>query len=144
MNLQIQSFFSLFQNVISDCSPKPEDHFDAMRTKICVWLIPYFYCIEEWNTAWKISLFGVFLVRIFPQSNWNRTRKNPNTENFHAVLPVLWFFFFFFFFLWSLLVNIIKIRKALNETTSYWKVCEIVKCIFNFFIFLAKLIFNQS
>ena len=66
-------------------------------------------------TAWKVSVFGVFLVRIFPQfglnterysvspriqSKWSkmRTRKTPNTDTFHAVcclyvedLLVLWF-----------------------------------------------------
>ena len=33
------------------------------------------------NTAWKVSLFIVFLVRIFTHSGWIRTRKTP----FYAV-----------------------------------------------------------
>ena len=33
-----------------------------------------------------MSIFGVFLVRIFPHSDWIRTRKTPNTDTFHAVL----------------------------------------------------------
>ena len=52
-------------------------------------------------TAWKVSVFGVFLVRIFLHSDWirrysvslrirsecakTRTRKTPNTDTFHAV-----------------------------------------------------------
>ena len=30
--------------------------------------------------------FGVFLVRIFPHSDWIQTRKSLNTEIFHAVI----------------------------------------------------------
>ena len=55
------------------------------------------------NTAWKVSVFGVILVRVFPHSNWVslriqsksfriksecgkiRTRITPNTGNFYAV-----------------------------------------------------------
>ena len=49
-------------------------------------------------TAWKMSLFGVFLVRIFPHFGYSvslqiqsksrkiRTRKTPNTDTFHAVV----------------------------------------------------------
>ena len=33
-----------------------------------------------------MSIFGVFLVRIFPHSDWIRTRKTPNMDTFHAVL----------------------------------------------------------
>ena len=29
------------------------------------------------NVAWKVSVFVVFLVRIFPHSDWIRTRKTP-------------------------------------------------------------------
>ena len=39
-------------------------------------------------TAWKVSTFAVFLVRIFPHSDWIRkirTRRTPNTDTFHAV-----------------------------------------------------------
>ena len=50
-------------------------------------------------TAWKVALFGVFLVHIFPHSDWIRrdtewkvsecekirNRKNPNMDTFHAV-----------------------------------------------------------
>ena len=57
-------------------------------------------------TAWKVYVFGVFLVRIFPYSDWIqrdtphlspfsrnagkiRTRKNPNTDTFHEVFKTL-------------------------------------------------------
>ena len=33
--------FSEFHNVINDSSPSPERHYDALRTKIDMWLIPY-------------------------------------------------------------------------------------------------------
>ena len=36
-------------------------------------------------TAWKVSVFGVFLVRIFLHSEWVRTRKTPNMDTFYAV-----------------------------------------------------------
>ena len=44
--------------------------------------------LEHWHemgTAWKVSVFGVFMVRIFPHSDWIRTRKTLNTDTFHAV-----------------------------------------------------------
>ena len=41
--------------------------------------------IEELDTAWKVFIFGVFLVRISLYSDWIRTRKTPNTLTFHAV-----------------------------------------------------------
>ena len=34
-------------------------------------------------TAWKVSAFGVFLVGIFPQSDWIRR----DTENFFVFSP---------------------------------------------------------
>ena len=37
-------------------------------------------------TAGKVSVFGVFLVLIFPHSDWIWTRKTPNTDTIHAVL----------------------------------------------------------
>ena len=37
------------------------------------------------HTAWKMFVFGVFLVRIFPHWDWIRTIKNPKTETFHVV-----------------------------------------------------------
>ena len=36
-------------------------------------------------TARIVSLFGVFLVRIYLHSDWIRTRKTPNTDTFHTV-----------------------------------------------------------
>ena len=37
-------------------------------------------------TAWKVSVFGDFLVRIFPHSDWIRNRKTPNKDTFYAVV----------------------------------------------------------
>ena len=34
---------------------------------------------------WKVSVFIVFLVRIFPHLDWIRTRKIPNKHTFQAV-----------------------------------------------------------
>ena len=42
--------------------------------------------IDCWGTAWKVPVFGVFLVHIFPHSDWIRIRKTPNTGTFHAVV----------------------------------------------------------
>ena len=43
--------------------------------KFLLWLLipllflsPYLY--DDSNTAWKVSLFGVILIRIFPHSDW--------------------------------------------------------------------------
>ena len=35
-----------------------------------------------------MSVFGVFLVRIFPHSDWMRTTITPNTDTFHAVTVI--------------------------------------------------------
>ena len=54
--------------------------------------------IMEIITAWwsvhmkcpvEVSIFGVFLVRIFPHSDWIRTSKTPNTDTFYAVHKTL-------------------------------------------------------
>ena len=37
-------------------------------------------------TAWKVSVFEVFAVRIQPECGKMRTRKTPNTNTFHSVL----------------------------------------------------------
>ena len=50
--------------------------------------------ISYFCTAWKVSVFGVILVRIFVHSHWFRiqsecgkrqTKITPNTDTFHAV-----------------------------------------------------------
>ena len=40
-------------------------------------------CVKKWiaNTAWKVSILGVFLVEI----RENKDRKTPNVKSFHAV-----------------------------------------------------------
>ena len=47
-----------------------------------------FYCFNKktnFETAWKVSIFRVILVRIFPHSDWVRTRITPNKDTFYAV-----------------------------------------------------------
>ena len=41
----------------------------------------FWYLQLERNTAWKVSVFGVFLVRIFPSSDWIRS-DTPNPSKF--------------------------------------------------------------
>ena len=40
------------------------------------------------STAWKVPIFRVFLICIFPHSDWMRTRKTPNTDTFQAVKTI--------------------------------------------------------
>ena len=47
--------------------------------------IEYFDTLQEEITAWKVSVFGDFLVLIFPHSDLTRARKTPNTDTFYAV-----------------------------------------------------------
>ena len=42
----------------------------------------FFAKIIENLTAWKVSIFVVLLVRIFPYSDWIQTRKTTNTDTF--------------------------------------------------------------
>ena len=37
-------------------------------------------------TAWKMSVFGVFLVRVLPHLEWIRIRKTPNMGTFPVML----------------------------------------------------------
>ena len=96
------------------------------------------------DTAWKVSVFGVFLVRILPHLDWIcispysvqmrkiRTRRIPNTNTFHTVwkfqkiLPQTHF---------SLTENShfifrnIQLKKhihsfTLSLKTIFWKDCE--------------------
>ena len=46
---------------------------------------PYFF--SDLSTAWKVSVFGVFLVCILPHSDWIQTKKTSNADTFHAVDP---------------------------------------------------------
>ena len=40
--------------------------------------------------AWKVAIFGVTMVRNFPNSDWIQTRITPNTDNFYSnVVPEL-------------------------------------------------------
>ena len=49
----------------------------------------FIFCrFDSLGTAWKVSVFGNFLVHIFPHSDWIRVRKTPTTDAFHDV--ILW------------------------------------------------------
>ena len=54
---------------------------------------PLDFNFVEVFTAWKVSVFGVFLVRIQFKCGKIRTRKTPNTDTFHAVF-IFWMNFF--------------------------------------------------
>ena len=75
------------------------------------WLIEFWICLccgilNSQDTAWKESVFGVFLVRIFPHSDWIRkgtsfriqskcgkiqTKKYPGRDTFYAVRILMLF-----------------------------------------------------
>ena len=79
-------FYSTLFKISSSLTVSAHCHFrigtlhESLRLKIWYW-ISFFMC-----TAWKVSVFGVFLVRIFPHLDCIWTRKSPNTETFHAVM----------------------------------------------------------
>ena len=62
------------------------------RWSKCFGLYNLFLFFKSWKdssldyTAWKISLFGIFLVRINSECGKIRSRKTPNTDTFHEVL----------------------------------------------------------
>ena len=39
---------------------------------------------DEISAVWKVPVFGVILVRIFPYSDWIRTIITPNADTFYA------------------------------------------------------------
>ena len=54
----------------------------------------YDYEVQTVYTSWKVSIFGVFLVRIQSKCGKIWTRKTPNTDTFHAVLYIILIFYF--------------------------------------------------
>ena len=52
--------------------------------------------ISKRFTAWKVSVFGVFLVRIPSECRKIWTRKTKNTDTFHAVLFFLYIYIRFY------------------------------------------------
>ena len=74
---------------------RPGSHKNNPSVYHCCFIIIFLnIIIIYWRiTAWKVSVLGVFLVHIFPHSEWIiqsecgeiRTRKTPNTGTFHAV-----------------------------------------------------------
>ena len=53
----------------------------CIRILINNWIIKRL--VFNWNitTVWKVSVFGVFLVHIFPNSDWIRIRTNTDQKN---------------------------------------------------------------
>ena len=62
-----------------------ERHWDRLNRKNLFHKVLFFgFCVSccyGWAaaqyTAWKVSVFGVFLIRIFRYSDWIQTRKTP-------------------------------------------------------------------
>ena len=73
----------------------------------------------EINTAWKLSVFGVILVRIFPHSNWIRTRVTPNKDTFYAVKNVC-NLNLLILCTWLFELSI-QIRENITKNVKYWK-----------------------
>ena len=69
-------------------------YFFWFRGWVCL-LIISMNCISR-----KVSVFGVFLVRVFPHLDWireNRTKKTPNTDTFYTVFITKCFYFWCLF-----------------------------------------------
>ena len=49
-------------------------HYELLITSFDTIISAYFFAVRVWtlkdDTAWKMSVFGVILVRIFPHSEW--------------------------------------------------------------------------
>ena len=81
------------------CNKKHGMHFTTIESTICTSHFKQKILSIIIITAWKVSVFGVIHVRIFPHSNWIRevslriqseygkirTRITPNTDTFHTV-----------------------------------------------------------
>ena len=61
-------------------------------------------------TGKKVSIFRVFLVHIFSHLDWIRTRKTPNTNNFHAVVM---YNFLLFYGAWNILTLVCVTLSAI-------------------------------
>ena len=53
-------------------------HMQQKDVKCFIMLLPR---LNNIYNAWKVSVFGVFLVRIFPHFNWIRSTKTATTDN---------------------------------------------------------------
>ena len=72
-------------------------------------------------TAWKVSVFRVFLLHIQSKCRKRRTKRTPNTDNFHAVLFITKLFTCVYGLKWTKKLWKIQKRKkrchSLNFTT---------------------------
>ena len=64
---------NIFHTLLPMIIQKKAHHFPKKQGSRCAFI-----------TAWKVSVFGVILVRIFPYSDWIRTWIIPNMDNFYA------------------------------------------------------------
>ena len=78
-------FISFCKLISSQCSNSRSSFLSYFWCFYGVWLGNIEQCLLQNITAWKVSVFGVFLVCIFPHLDWIRTRKTSNTDTFHAV-----------------------------------------------------------
>ena len=77
---------TLFRNCIENFQAIPTQQLltSSGRHKAKVASNYQIHCLERRNvsgTAWKVSVLGVILVRIFPHSNWIRTVFSPDAGN---------------------------------------------------------------
>ena len=69
-----------------------------------------------WNTTWKVSVFGVFLVRIQSKSGKIRTRKITNTDTL-----TLWNRFMILLYNTHYLHILKCLRWSINNTSWFWQ-----------------------
>ena len=81
------------------------------------------------HTAWKVSVYGVFRVRIFPHLGSIQIRKTPNTDTFHAVISshITWLDLKDRFFIIHFFTNSFYIRMCLILIDNIF--CRI-SCVF--------------
>ena len=85
-----------FSSQTNNISTKPMKEYSDMFTKIIIKdfntymhngaLPKSFIMSEDTCTAWKVSVFEVFLARIQSECGKIQTRKTPNTDAFHAAI----------------------------------------------------------
>ena len=75
----------------SPCLLRTSVYLKSQNYKVTCYFI---YFCQVFNALWKVSVFGVILVRIFPHSDWIRSdtemriRITPNTDTFCTMRPI--------------------------------------------------------
>ena len=107
-----------------------------LDTKLCPWIVLYItFSFFKKNishlkvaiTAWKMTVFGVILVRIKPECGKVWTRITPNTDTFYAVyatpgLMIAWK-------TWKT-HNCIKFMVYFFTLRFSWKICHTFELAF--------------